>query len=74
LGKPVLVIRGNTEREEGIKAGTAILVGTDKERIMGESIRLIEDINHYEGMSKAVNPYGRGDSSQQIVSILLKVL
>lgn len=74
LGKPVLVIRDVTEREEGIKAGTAILVGTDKERIIAESTRLIEDAHHFEKMAKAVNPYGRGDSSQQIVSILSNVL
>lgn len=70
LGKPVLVIRDVTEREEGVQAGTAIVVGTDKEKILSESIRLLEDQAHYEKMAKAVNPYGDGKTSEQIVSIL----
>ncbi len=74
LGKPVLVIRDVTEREEGVQAGTAIVVGTDKEKILSESIRLLEDQAHYEKMAKAVNPYGDGKTSEQIVSILSNVL
>lgn len=74
LGKPVLVIRDVTEREEGITAGTALLVGTSKERIIEESARLIEDKDAYGKMSKAVNPYGIGDSASQIVNILLNKL
>jgi len=72
LGKPVLVMRDVTEREEGITAGTAILVGTSKEKIIAESIKLMEDKDAYDNMSKAVNPYGKGDSAKQIVEILLK--
>ena len=74
LGKPVLVIRDVTEREEGITAGTAILVGTSIEKITTEAIRLMEDKNIYEKMSKAVNPYGDGDSSKKIADIILKTL
>jgi UDP-N-acetylglucosamine 2-epimerase (non-hydrolysing) len=74
LGKPVLVMRDVTEREEGIAAGTALLVGTSKERIEEEAIRLFEDPDVYEQMSRAVNPYGRGDSAKQIVDIILKNL
>jgi UDP-N-acetylglucosamine 2-epimerase (non-hydrolysing) len=71
LGKPVLVMRDVTERTEGIAAGTAILVGTSKEKIVAESIKLMENEDVYQLMSKAVNPYGKGDSSKQIVDILL---
>lgn len=74
LGKPVLVIRDVTEREEGIAAGTALLVGTSKERIIQESARLIDNKDAYEQMSKAVNPYGIGNSAAQIVNILLDKL
>lgn len=74
LGKPVLVMRDVTEREEGIAAGTAILVGTSKEKIIDASVRLMEDTTMYERMSKAVNPYGKGNSAEQITSLLLKEL
>ncbi len=74
LGKPVLVIRDVTEREEGIRAGTAILVGTSAEKITKEAIRLMEDKVSYEKMSKAVNPYGKGDSAKIIADIILKTL
>ena len=74
LGKPVLVIRDVTEREEGITAGTALLVGTSKEHIIEASKKLIEDMNAYEQMSKAVNPYGTGNSAEQIVRTLLNNL
>ena len=74
LGKPVLVIREVTEREEGIAAGTAILVGTTKEKITEEAIRLIENKNAYEKMSEAVNPYGDGDSAKKITDIILNHL
>jgi UDP-N-acetylglucosamine 2-epimerase (non-hydrolysing) len=71
LGKPVLVMRDVTERQEGIDAGTAILVGTDTKRIMENAQKLIDDPSAYEEMSKAINPYGNGTSAKQIVSILL---
>lgn len=74
LGKPVLVIRDITEREEGLAAGTALLVGTSKERIIAEATKLIDDEDAYKKMSKAVNPYGTGDSASQIVNILIKKL
>lgn len=72
LGKPVLVMREVTERMEGVEAGTAMLVGTSKEKIVTEASRLLDDEKAYETMSKAVNPYGTGTSAQQIVSLLLK--
>ena len=74
LGKPVLVMREVTERMEGVEAGTAMLVGTDKVKIVREASRLLEDENAYQQMSKAVNPYGTGNTAQEIVSLLAKYL
>ena len=74
LGKPVLVMREVTERVEGIEAGTAKLVGTDPVQIIKESELLINDNQHYSMMSNAVNPYGDGTASQQIVEIFNKAL
>ena len=69
LGKPVLVLRNKTEREEAIKSGTAKLVGTDKFKIINESIKLINDKTYYDKMSKIKNPYGEGNASNLIVDI-----
>ena len=74
LGKPVLVIRDVTERQEGITAGTAILVGTSTEKITAEAARLLEDKVAYDKMSRAVNPYGDGNSAKMIADIILKNL
>ncbi len=68
LGKPLLVMRKKTERPEGVKTGTAKLVGTDGERIFSETMRLLEDKKLYQRMKKAVNPYGDGKAAQRIVS------
>lgn len=73
LGKPVLVMRDVTERQEGIDAGTAILVGTNKLTIVEAAQKIMADKVLYEKMAKTVNPYGGGKSAQQIVSILLNV-
>ncbi len=73
LGKPVLVMRDVTERQEGIHAGTAVLVGTEKERIRKAAQKLLDDRTAYEAMAKAANPYGDGTSAQQIVSLLLNL-
>lgn len=70
LGKPVLVMREVTERIEGIEAGTARLVGTNKELIMNQVDKLINIDAYYSKMAKAVNPYGDGKTSQRIVKIL----
>jgi UDP-N-acetylglucosamine 2-epimerase (non-hydrolysing) len=72
LGKPVLVLREVTERPEGIEAGTAKLVGTDKENIIRETLKLLKNKKEYEKMAKAVNPYGDGRASKRIANILLK--
>jgi UDP-N-acetylglucosamine 2-epimerase (non-hydrolysing) len=74
LGKPVLVMRDVTERMEGIEAGNAILTGTSTEKILFEASRLLTDKEHYDTMSKAINPYGTGKSAEIIVSILSEKL
>ena len=70
LGKPVLVMREVTERTEGIEAGTARLVGTEKVRIVEGVSLLLDDSKEYEKMSKAINPYGDGKASERIMNIL----
>ena len=70
LGKPVLVMRDTTERQEALEAGTVKLVGTDKDLIVEEVSALIENKVYYEEMSKAVNPYGDGKACERIVKIL----
>jgi UDP-N-acetylglucosamine 2-epimerase (non-hydrolysing) len=66
LGKPVLVLRKTTERPEGVDAGTARLVGTNKEDIVQETTRLLSDRTAYAAMAKAVSPYGDGTAARQI--------
>ncbi|MBC7640946.1 MAG: UDP-N-acetylglucosamine 2-epimerase (non-hydrolyzing) [Flavobacterium sp.] len=70
LGKPVLVMREVTERTEGIDAGTAILVGSDKFKIILETSKLLLDVEYYNNISKASNPYGDGSSSETVLNIL----
>lgn len=70
LGKPVLVMRNNTERPEAIEAGTVKLVGTEYASIVDSVSELIENENSYQSMSKAHNPYGDGNACSRIVSIL----
>jgi len=70
LGKPVLVMRDNTERPEGIEAGTAKLVGTNPERIVAEVSRLLEDPLAYAAMAERQNPYGDGRASQRIAEAI----
>lgn len=71
LGKPVLVMRDTTERPEGVKAGTAKLVGTDEETIYRETCRLLDDDACYQQMARAVNPYGDGHACERIVKALI---
>ncbi|MBC8110196.1 MAG: UDP-N-acetylglucosamine 2-epimerase (non-hydrolyzing) [Verrucomicrobia bacterium] len=70
LGKPVLVMREVTERTEGVAAGTAKLVGTDKNLIVSELVNLLTNENAYHQMAKAVNPYGDGSTSEKIAAII----
>ena len=70
LGKPVLVLRRVTERPEGVEAGTARLVGTDRARIVEEAARLLSDPSAYEAMARTRNPYGDGRAAERIVAAL----
>jgi len=71
LGKPVLVLRDTTERPEAVTAGTVRLVGTNKELVQQETIRLLEDEKYYRSMSEACNPYGDGRAAERIIKIIL---
>jgi UDP-N-acetylglucosamine 2-epimerase (non-hydrolysing) len=71
LGKPVLVMRENTERPEGVDAGTVRLVGAKKEMIIQEAIKLLTNDEEYFKMANAVNPYGDGFAAHRIVNLLL---
>lgn len=68
LGKPVLVMRDTTERPEALEAGTVKLVGTDYDKIVHEVSKLLDNQEYYDGMSKAVNPYGDGMACSRIVA------
>ncbi len=70
LGKPVLVMRDTTERPEALDAGTVLLVGTEKQRIIDNVALLIENDKHYTIMSKANNPYGDGAACLRIINQL----
>jgi UDP-N-acetylglucosamine 2-epimerase (non-hydrolysing) len=73
LGKPVLVMREVTERTEGVDAGTALLVGTDKQVIAEKTLALLDDTDGlYTQMAHAANPYGDGKCAARIADILAK--
>lgn len=74
LGKPVLVLRENTERPEAIEAGTVKLIGTDTNRIVAEVSALLDDEAAYAKMANSVNPYGDGKSAGRTVAILNSLL
>ncbi|MGI8923043.1 MAG: non-hydrolyzing UDP-N-acetylglucosamine 2-epimerase [Fimbriimonadales bacterium] len=74
LGKPVLVLRRETERPEGIEAGNAFLVGTDEEKIVAEAVSLLTDSTRYASVAQARNPYGDGLAARRIVSQLRNFL
>lgn len=67
LGKPVLVLRDNTERPEALEAGTVKLVGTDFTRIVDTTLSLLNDEEAYKKMAMAINPYGDGKACRRIV-------
>ena len=70
LGKPVLVTREVTERQEGVEAGTARLVGADYGTIVSAMKELLDNDNTYSEMANSINPYGDGTSSKKIAKIL----
>jgi UDP-N-acetylglucosamine 2-epimerase (non-hydrolysing) len=73
LGKPVLVMRDTTERPEAVEAGTVKLVGTNKDIIIKEAQKLLNDTIEYEKMSKAHNPYGDGKACERIIKFIKEV-
>lgn len=74
VGKPVLVMRRETERPEAIEAGTARLVGTDRATIVRETERLLADESAYQRMARAQSPFGDGHAAERIVGFLLSRL
>ena len=71
LGKPVLVMRRETERPEAVEAGTVRLAGVVQDDIVTMANRLIRDKAAYEKMAHAVNPYGDGDACRRIADAIL---
>lgn len=74
LGKPVLVLRDDTERPEAVHAGTVRLVGTSGERIYSEASRLLDDDQAYAAMANAVNPYGDGEAAPRSAAAMASML
>lgn len=74
LGKPVLVMRLNTERPEAVTAGTVRLIGTDEQRIFDSVSELLNDSAAYDEMATAVNPYGDGKASERTVAAIAELL
>jgi len=70
LRKPVLVLRNKTERPEGIEAGVARLVGTDRRRIVNEAMKILGSEEEYRRMVASENPYGDGKAGQRIAAII----
>ncbi len=71
LGRPVLVLRNSTERREAVISGTVKIAGTDKNNIIKETGKLLNNKKQYEKMSGSANPYGDGKASQRIVNRIL---
>lgn len=70
LGKPVLVMRENTERPEAVVAGTVKLIGTHRQRIVDEVSLLLDSEEAYKGMANAVNPYGDGKAAERTIAAI----
>lgn len=74
LGKPVLVLRDETERPEAVEQGVVKLVGSNYEKIVGEAQRLLDDISSYRAMARGMSPYGDGKASGRIINFLKQQL
>lgn len=74
LGKPVLVMRENTERPEAVTAGTVALVGADEEAIVHSVTALLHDDDYYSSMATAVNPYGDGKAAERVAAAVEQLL
>lgn len=72
LGKPVMVLRTETERPEAVEAGTVTLAGVEKDKIVQVTNELINDDNKYNSMAQAINPYGDGKACQRIIDVIEK--
>ena len=72
LGKPVLVLRENTERPVAVEVGTAVLTGADPAKIVAEASRLLDDPAHYATMARRHSPFGDGLACQRIADVLLR--
>lgn len=72
LGKPVLVLRDETERPEAVEMGVVKLVGPNYQRIVAEAQRLLDDSSAYAEMARGISPYGDGKAAERIVSVLRK--
>ena len=70
LGKPVLVMRNETERPEAVKAGTVKIIGTDRRTIVEQTSKLLSIPSEYTKMAQSVNPYGDGYASSRIVDAI----
>lgn len=73
LGKPVLVMRDTTERPEALDAGTVKLISADCDKIISEVSSLLDNMEYYKKMSRAINPYGDGRACERIVDIMMEV-
>lgn len=73
FGKPVLVLRTETERPEAVEAGTVKVVGVDEDVIYSEAVNLLDNEDAYNRMAKAINPYGDGHASEKIVKAILNI-
>ena len=73
LGKPVLVMRGTTERPEALEVGTVLLVGTNEELIVSKALDLLNNEDNFVKMSRLHNPYGDGLASKRIVDFIKNI-
>ena len=71
LGKPVLIMRNKTERPEVIKSGAAALVGTNPNKIVSNTNKLLKNFSEYKKMSNTPNPFGNGNASIKIMQRIL---
>lgn len=74
LGKPVLVMRENTERPEAVVAGTVKLVGTKRARIFAEAKNLLDQKASYNAMANAINPYGDGKAALRALGAIAELV
>lgn len=72
FGKPVLVLRTETERPEAVNAGTVRVIGVNEEEIFKQTVMLLSDQNEYNKMAKAINPYGDGHACERIIKYILE--